>query len=193
MGREMQVMVSSFIRTALSVACLTMAKCGAHGTGQNNASMIQWQRQRQKQNRLSNRLPCRKAGQRVMQNMKPIKPVNATLLLKIKEQILREPKSFNMDTWEGKGTPPCRTAHCIGGWAIVLSGGTVPHRWEMWQDECARMARKALNITLKQGNQLLFEEKWPAAFQPHNNPGVSLAQIAANRIDAFIAEHSLIV
>lgn len=125
-----------------------------------------------------------------MQTPKMKPTLNINLLRAIKAQILNEPKSFNIDTWEGRGTPPCKTAHCIGGWAIVLSGSTIPHRWEMWQPTCERMARIALGITVKQSNALLREEKWPLAFQPHANPGVALSLLAANRIDAFIAEHT---
>lgn len=125
--------------------------------------------------------------------------MNTKLLLKIKSQILKEPKQFqmrygfacrllkdvrrfDMGTRRTK-IPNCGTAACIAGWGkcielglnpagalLSLSGGL---DWKLTETQKAR---------------LFYFDNWPSKFQRHTCEGTpAFAKQAALRIDHFIA------
>lgn len=128
-------------------------------------------------------------------------PLNVPLLLKIKAHILEEPNRFVMDSLilkrEDIGAdyiadddttrvpfPSCGTAACIAGWACLLSlPGSV--QFDLWG--------KAVDLLGLEGNQadLFCVSSWPSSFREDYEEATTQAGravIAANRIDALIAE-----
>lgn len=106
--------------------------------------------------------------------------MNTELLLRVKAQILKDPKHFDMSDWEEK--TDCGTCRCISGWAVALSGnsslepnqGHIP--LELSGDD--------------QRERLFFNDNWPHKFQQAYGEGIyasDRAQAAADRIDHFIA------
>lgn len=111
--------------------------------------------------------------------------MNKELLLKVKEQILREPKQFLMEDWftnqDGLDhsyngdrpdgdlikapyiIPNCGTAACIAGWALSLAVGTNPKdtsRHFSYYNE-SREASSRLDIDKETGKKLFFFSLWP--------------------------------
>ncbi len=101
--------------------------------------------------------------------------MNVDLLLKIKAAILADPDSFRMDTWT------CGTAHCIAGWACVLSDQPITG---------GAAATRVLAIDRYQGDGLFHVGCWPAPIAARyaaTDDRRERAAIAAERIDSFIA------
>jgi hypothetical protein len=129
--------------------------------------------------------------------------MNIDLLQQIKSRILAEPDAFRMDYWS------CGTAHCIGGWACVLSG------YEMQDTDSGIRGARLTNgfgtmttagdllglsfedtdgwETPSEAERLFFTENWPQDFEDRYDAAeavedrAELAKIAAERIDHFIA------
>lgn len=110
--------------------------------------------------------------------------MNTELLLKVRAQILKEPERFSMDFF--KLEIPCGTLHCIGGWALALSGFTIP------SVDPTHAARAVLNLQYKQGAKLFFDCNWPTKLRREyfraacNGDRPAMATAAASRIDHFI-------
>lgn len=122
--------------------------------------------------------------------------MNIELLQEIKARILAEPDSFRMDTWT------CGTAHCIAGWAVLLSGLTIANpdaetfAQRLTDGRTPDMAAtQVLDIPAdpddwdSPAERLFHVGDWPAEFEEAYEDAGSRserAQIAANRIDRFI-------
>lgn len=104
--------------------------------------------------------------------------MNVELLLKVKEQILKEPPLFDMTTWSAK--TPCGTSHCIGGWALSLYEGVdknIPYE-------------EALEIAWTEAGRLFYKDSWPDGLRTDYylaSTDDQRAEVAARRIDLFIA------
>lgn len=130
--------------------------------------------------------------------------MNVPLLLDIKAHILAEPDAFRMDVWS------CGTAHCIGGWALVLND--VKLRRNQYDHECLVVedglkttsgeAARLLDLSIayqedEDGDEvaspftrLCYIENWPGRLgydYERAQSRIKKAQIAAKRIDRFIA------
>lgn len=116
--------------------------------------------------------------------------MNIQLLKKIRRQILRTPRKFDMrflhTSFESKEPVDfytrCGTAHCICGWAAVLM--------EDDQIQNGVHGLGVFDITEKQGFSLFFTRSWPRKFRDayENAPSYTAkAKFAAARIDHFIA------
>lgn len=136
--------------------------------------------------------------------------MNKELLLKIKEQILREPKQFVMgtwftpfpadsdggDLWDNIKVPNCGTAACIAGWAIALHEGKAPSEVTgaiIKAENYLIKAENYLDIEMEDAEDLFYADHWDNDLQDRWDFAKSLeerAQIAAERIDQFIAERS---
>ena len=126
--------------------------------------------------------------------------MNVELLLKIKGQILKEPKQFQMGQWFAKSLddktndiPNCGTAACIGGWAMTIDRGMNPKETdECFEVDFATKARNLLGLRYSQGLNLFILNNWPENFRNTYLEAVKAsnlieaARIAAKRIDHFI-------
>ena len=109
--------------------------------------------------------------------------MNIELLLKVKEQILKDPERYNQDIY-GHGS--CSSAHCIAGWAIVLGK-------KKWPDQIAHvwnLAHKVLSLRGRQDSKLFsvggdWPKKFASAYLKAKTPK-GRARVAARRIDHFI-------
>lgn len=124
--------------------------------------------------------------------------MNTDLLLKVKEQILREPKQFIMshyfqDANQFGDTPPnCGTAACIAGWALSIAGNVTPKE-EARRGSYHLRARTLLDLDYDHAEELFDTAYWPTTFRSrycNASTQEELAQIAADRIDAFIEEYA---
>ena len=127
--------------------------------------------------------------------------LNKTLLLKIKQAILDEPRGFQMSafakaksqqsvcddyglTWE---FPRCGTALCIAGHAVALSGGDPDGRSVLSE------ARELLGIRSHFASYSLFyAHDWPKRLEKKffdAKTPEERAQVGAERIDLFLAEN----
>lgn len=85
--------------------------------------------------------------------------MNVDLLKKIGD-IIREspPEKFTMGTWH------CGTAHCIGGWAVVLAGREAEHlkflEDIMHLGEGYKLPKEILDLTEVQANHLFHLVHW---------------------------------
>lgn len=111
--------------------------------------------------------------------------MNTRLLRRIQKRILKEPENFYMPTWH------CGTAHCIGGWAAVLSAPkNEPFDFSSYEFENAIKFLKLNSV--KNDTDLLFCSRWPNKYSmPYNlalryENRAKAAQIAAELIDYFI-------
>jgi hypothetical protein len=132
--------------------------------------------------------------------------MNVELLEKVKEHILLKPRTFIMGSFiETIGEVPgrttfyndagdiikfdkCGTAACIAGWATILHEKTNQIPYGKIQDR----AKSILGITESQSNRLFYDTFWPKDFYNRYLTAKSQkqrAQVAAERIDHFIATH----
>jgi hypothetical protein len=143
--------------------------------------------------------------------------MNTELLLKVKEEILAEPRKLHMDTWlwdardflevDGEGVPeermpPCKTVGCIAGWAVAVSDPRPPS--EVAEDarfsfgfDAAKRAQSLLG--LKSRKLFHHDEEaaagsggyWPEEFTARlkkEAPGTpGYARVVADVIDDLIA------
>lgn len=126
--------------------------------------------------------------------------INVELLLRVKEQALREPKRIRMAYWftdgEGEDQDPhhpiefmqdCDTAGCIGGWGLVLAGVEHVCGWEHARQEMLRV----FGLDEPQAMRLFHLGHWPEDLRDRHYEAelfsIQRAQIIAERIDRFIA------
>lgn len=116
--------------------------------------------------------------------------MNVPLLLDIKAHILAEPDAFRMDVWS------CGTAHCIGGWACMLSGVPMKERysgsghWQAIGEPTSSVAERLLGLDDDSSINLFEVGCWPDEFSERyqaTDDRVEHVKIAAERIDHFIA------
>lgn len=133
--------------------------------------------------------------------------MNVELLQQIKAHILADPDAFRMDTWS------CGTAHCIAGWALILTNDPVVNpNAEPWEQRtlCERdpgeKAAEILGIsteddgdedqddfyddTTSEAKRLFHVNQWPDDFESRyelSDSRIARAITAAERIDHFIA------
>lgn len=129
--------------------------------------------------------------------------MNIELLLKVKEQILREPRQFNMEHYfftyeegyepdtEEEKIPNCGTAACIAGWAIAIAYQQNPREANQNLNSYAGpIARDLLELHYMQSERLFHTCDWPKRFKDEYfsaNTNQERAEVAARRIDHFIA------
>lgn len=121
--------------------------------------------------------------------------MNKELLLKVKNRILANPESFDMDDWgvygeyKGDGSlelkTHCGTTQCIAGHAIVASGIKELDK-PFWPDE---LGAEVLDISMLDARRLFYSFEWGTLSDDYNGATTpeEKAQIAARRIDEFIA------
>lgn len=134
--------------------------------------------------------------------------MNKELLLKVKDQILKEPKQFFMGSWFSTQfdaskpiwpVPNCGTSACIAGWAVALNAKKNPNlmaeHYNATHDSIESDAMQALEISYQDAQDLFFASYWPMDLRDRyqemeykDNAPEELAKIAAERIDRFIAE-----
>lgn len=103
--------------------------------------------------------------------------MNSEPLLKVKEAILNNPEKFNMGSWK------CGTTMCIGGWLAYL----YPEQFK--DDDSISKSAKSF-IKLDYITRLFYVTRWPIKFHTafiYARTNIAQAQIAADRIDHFIA------
>ena len=128
--------------------------------------------------------------------------INVRLLRRIQKHILEEPKRLDMGRWCRKKEwdgfqlfpevfPECGMQACIGGWAIVLSGGRINRGFSPLNME--DRAAKLLGLDEGQSSRLFFAREWPVRLIPRpRNAEATRCQImrdakkAVERIDIFI-------
>lgn len=132
--------------------------------------------------------------------------LNTELLLKVKEQILKEPLQFIMGNWfqtkheiVQEPIPNCGTAACIAGWAIAIHNQMNPakacaavsnheFKWHSSEFIADDILDPKGDITV---SNLFYVDRWPyqLAFDFRNSEDpVRRAQLAAQAIDMFIAD-----
>jgi hypothetical protein len=136
--------------------------------------------------------------------------INVELLLKIKEQVLANPKHVDMDSWlrvgnsdpdslqefgdvgfpkEWIGDPErftaCNTTACLAGWAVLLS----PDAKDYEGEHISFAARLFLGLSVNQSDLLFHLSFWPTSFYEEYTQAKTpqeRAQAVADRIDHFI-------
>lgn len=118
----------------------------------------------------------------------------ASLLRKVSQHIMEEPKRCDMDYWMLRGItmrqckdedhrPACGTVGCIAGWIKVLSGSEET-------DSAYRVASGLLGLTGHKGDSLFYINSWPAGYRNRIDGEVAgtpkYAQVVADRIEDFI-------
>ncbi len=136
--------------------------------------------------------------------------MNTKLLLEIKEKILLMPRNFKMSAFfstileyadkELNRIPDnCGTTCCIAGWAISLqteektplAGKMFKYRTDGLNED---LGAQYLDLTSSQAVRLFSANYWPEYFQDQYDAAetyIERAQIAAKRIDHFIATEGL--
>lgn len=107
--------------------------------------------------------------------------MNIEPLLKVKEQILKHPETFDINNWE------CKTTKCLAGWIckfadikVGINNGYIFY------------ASSILNLSKEEANKLFLLWHWPNEFKiRYNNAKQGLsseteAEVTAERIDYFI-------
>lgn len=134
--------------------------------------------------------------------------LNVELLERVKAHILEEPRRFEMASWaEHSDDAPCGTAACIAGWALILEKGarllddgvTLLYRNNRRILSEGNDAARLLGIDIKIAMELFSVSRWPSdleyeyldlEYDDSLEGRQAKAEIAARRIDRFIAEHS---
>lgn len=115
--------------------------------------------------------------------------VNERLLRQVQQQILAEPASLHMGTFD------CGTAACIAGHALRLSGNPVVNPHEPALHQRVRgyahpwdVAREVLALTEDEAQRLFDADSWPQPFRIHfaEETVQQRAWWAAERIRHFI-------
>lgn len=105
--------------------------------------------------------------------------MNIELLNKVKTKILEEPENLKMEMFH------CGSAHCIGGWAQVLSGRGILN------SNNREPAMNLLALTTFESYTLFDLKCWPDKFLKDYEDNIDdkqyLAKITIERIDHFIA------
>lgn len=89
--------------------------------------------------------------------------LNKVLLARIRDIIVKEPSSFDMGYFRGKGAHGnhiCNTTHCIAGWAKALTNDV----WDNWKNSnIVEEARNALGLTNEEAFAM-FYGSWPKGY-----------------------------
>ena len=127
--------------------------------------------------------------------------VNKKLLRQIRDIISEKPKKFNMDWWhyssygealDYNGRGRCGTAHCIAGWAQILTKSQKSHTEKLEFED----ARDILGLNNIQAQALFCVESWPHEYEvryvrasdfPLPQRNILRARIAVERINHFLA------
>ena len=112
--------------------------------------------------------------------------MNTELLIKTRDYIQANPRELAMMQWD------CGTTACIGGHASRLAGKPLTVLLMGRYKQLAH-CRAVLDLTLEQARDLFFLDSWPTEFRYRYQISTSLAEaanVAAERIDQFIAYHS---
>lgn len=83
--------------------------------------------------------------------------MNVELLLKVKDQILKEPRQFVMESWfrlSIRDIPNCGTAACIGGWGIAIEFNENPKMARRRMIEKSLVPYDLLGLNQQQGLRL---------------------------------------
>ena len=119
------------------------------------------------------------------------------MLRKVQEFLLEEPRRFDMANWLTKASsadilemPPCGTACCIAGAAVIVNSGKTPapmleKRGFMVESN----AGKILGLTYAQKDRLFFVNSWPSRFKrAYRRAATPLgrARAGVRRIEHFI-------
>lgn len=106
------------------------------------------------------------------------KRINVKLLREIRAHILSEPRAFNMEVVAERLTaqfvtaalmPPCKTAACIAGDAVLLTDGLpqcIDFNAEM---RILRRAAELLGLDVKQSDRLFLSHGWPLPYMRQYN------------------------
>lgn len=135
---------------------------------------------------------------------KAIPTLNVRLLNRVKRQILKEPKQFQMDSYfdtaghysdTADKIPNCGTAACIAGWALALDKGITPEQAKgkvlNYRTLTGERADRILGAR-GAGWKLFNDCAWPESFRDEWRRLTKLkqwkrrAKVAAARIDHFI-------
>lgn len=116
-------------------------------------------------------------------------------LLKVRRQILAEPKKFAMSWWTVNSDsgnfdgPSCGTAHCIGGWLLRNARKGISF-------DPGNRAALLLGLNSADEASLFFTEHWPEDLRiayrktkNQKNGHRKRARIAARAIDWFIKKY----
>lgn len=106
--------------------------------------------------------------------------MNVKLLREIKQQILKEPKLYDQDHVTVR--KECGTAHCIAGWAMMLSRSISSFpgaSLDITTEQYSRLAGRAMMGTCD------WPKKYAEAYKKARTPQ-GRARVAAQRIDCFI-------
>lgn len=140
--------------------------------------------------------------------------MNIKLLKKIRREILRRPKQFNMNYWfrySPKEISHCGTSACIAGWALTFGQKTTKpidaakslesefgtafiFQLGRWNANITKQAEELLELTELQAQKLFFHTEWPENFKKayiHGKTSTARAKAAAARIDHFIATEGM--
>jgi hypothetical protein len=137
--------------------------------------------------------------------------MNTELLLKVKEEILTEPRKIYMDTWlwdarevavPEERIPPCETVGCIAGWAVAVSDPRPPSEVadENRRNFHLNVAGRAQSLLGLKSRKLFYHDEeaggwgsdhWPEEFTARlekEEPGTpGYARVVADVIDDLIA------
>jgi hypothetical protein len=126
--------------------------------------------------------------------------LNVKLLRRIQQHILEEPRRLDMGNWkstrtDGPCAPPCGTVACIAGWALVLSGKSIPEFENIAHDAAELIGVQHtqsgdVNVDEDcQAGKLFLRFEWPEPFVSQFADATDIsqrAQITANRIEHLI-------
>jgi hypothetical protein len=115
--------------------------------------------------------------------------MNTELLIKTKHYIQANPEELAMQSWD------CGSAACIGGHACRLAGKPITMLM-MGRYTQLHHCRTVLGLTLEQARDLFFLDSWPTdlryRYESAEEEGRA-AEVAAERIDRFINQYSVVV
>lgn len=124
--------------------------------------------------------------------------MNIKLLRRVQKFLLAEPRRFDMCNWVQAAEysvllekPPCGTACCIAGAAVILDRKIDPGKALAALNgvNIPNAARTALGLTFGQEDQLFYTGGWPQKFQDayyQAKTPLQRAKIGVARIDRFI-------
>ncbi len=122
--------------------------------------------------------------------------LDTALLLKVKDQILKQPERFHMGAYVNYDDADCATTHCLAGWAYFFK-----HDMHMQIDPGSdnqygeRLGAEALGITEAESSVLFYDWRWPLAYSlkyrevGYGDPSIDAekgARIAADLIDEVV-------
>ena len=135
--------------------------------------------------------------------------MNIELLEEVKQHILEEPNRLTMareivteafrfndalngaefDTGEIQLAPPCGTAGCIAGWAVILGHPELKPEEAKYRYDIHKEAQKLLGVDYDTLDKLYYTPYWPEPYKSdlQTTDLQKRAEVTAARIDHFIA------